>query len=189
MHVHLSLLDGDGNNVFDSAMDNADQLLGHAVAGLQASLAESMAIFAPNLSVYRRFKPDEFVPVTKDWGENNRSVAFRIPPSDSRNRRIEHRVAGAEANPYLVIAAILSGVLHGLTRQLDPGDKHSGNAGSEVDNDLPRTLWQALERMQSASILEETIGGEYLAIYTTVKQAEFDAFMEGILDREYEWYL
>ena len=189
MHVHLSLIDSDGNNVFDPDRDNGDQMLGQAVAGLQSTMAEAMAIFAPNLNVYRRFKPDEFVPVTTDWGDNNRSVAFRIPPSDPANRRIEHRVSGAEANPYLVIAAILAGVQHGLTARLDPGEKHGGNAGAEADRDLPLNLWQALDSMRRASILPEYLGDDYLQIYADVKQAEFEAFMDAIHPREYEWYL
>jgi glutamine synthetase len=189
MHVHLSLIDSAGRNLFDSTRAEGDLRLGQAIAGLQASMAESMAIFAPNLNVYRRFKPDEFVPVTTDWGVNNRSVAFRIPPSDAANRRLEHRVAGADANPYLVVAAILAGVHHGLTRELDPGAKHSGNAGAEVDASLPLTLWQALDQLTHARILPDYLGSDYLRIYHQVKQAEFEAFMEEILPREYDWYL
>ena len=189
MHIHLSLVDDEGRNLFDPAQSGADTSLARAVGGLQATMAESMAIFAPNLNVYRRFKPDEFVPVTRDWGENNRSVAFRIPPSDPANRRIEHRVSGAEANPYLVIAAVLAGVHHGLSAKLDAGDKHRGNAGAEVDPDLPLKLWQALAAMRQATILPDYLGDDYLQIYADVKQAEFDAFMDAIHPREYEWYL
>jgi glutamine synthetase len=189
MHIHLSLIDEQGYNIFDPNSKNGDQYLGHAVAGLQASMAESMAIFAPNINVYRRFKPDEFVPVTRDWGDNNRSVAFRIPPSDAKNRRVEHRVSGAEANPYLVIAAILAGVHHGISEQLDPSEKHSGNAGSEIDQELPLSIWAALESMRNSRILADYIGKDYVDIYATVKQAEFDAFMEGTHAREYAWYL
>ena len=189
MHIHLSLIDRDGHNVFDADRENSDRVLGQAVAGLQSTMAEAMAIFAPNLNVYRRYKPDEFVPVTTDWGDNNRSVAFRIPPSDPANRRIEHRVSGAEANPYLVIAAILAGVQHGLTAGLDPGEKHGGNAGAEADRGLPLSLWQALDTIRRASILPQYMGDEYLQIYADVKQAEFEAFMNAIHPREYEWYL
>ena len=189
LHLHLSLIDADGNNIFDPRQSDGDQRLGQAVAGLQATMAEAMAIFAPNLNVYRRFKPDEFVPVTTDWGENNRSMAFRIPPSDPANRRIEHRVSGAEANPYLVAAAVLAGVHYGLTQALYPGAKQTGNAGGEVDTSLPLTIWQALDYIQQASILQEYFGADYLQIYHQVKQAEFDAFMEAIHAREYAWYL
>ncbi len=189
LHIHLSLQDEQGNNVFDADRDSSSKTLAHAVAGLQATMPEAMALFAPNLNVYRRFKPDEFVPVTKDWGDNNRSVAFRIPPSDEKNRRIEHRVSGAEANPYLVIAAVLAGVHHGIKNELDAGEKHSGNAGSEVDSELPLTLWQSLQALRDAELLADYFGSDYLNIYADVKQAEFDAFTESIFSREYEWYL
>lgn len=154
---------------------------GHGVAGLQATMAESMAIFAPNINVYRRFKPDEFVPVTRDWGENNRSVAFRLPIGDGQSRRIEHRVAGAEANPYLVIAAVLAGVHHGITNALD--------AGAAADAGLPLTPWDAFRAMESAEILPGYLGADYPKIYAEVKQAEFDAFMGDAFTREFDWYL
>ncbi|HSS65095.1 MAG TPA: glutamine synthetase family protein, partial [Gammaproteobacteria bacterium] len=120
LHIHLSLRDDSGKNLFDPSVKNGEATLGHAVAGLQATMAEAMAIFAPNLNVYRRFKPDQFVPVTTDWGENNRSVAFRLPVHDGESRRLEHRVAGAEANPYLVMAAVLAGVHYGLSNKPQP---------------------------------------------------------------------
>lgn len=189
LHLHLSLLDKNGNNVFDPGYQSGDETLSQAVAGLQATMAESMAFFAPDINVYRRFKPDEFVPVTSDWGDNNRSVAFRIPPSDTANRRIEHRVSGAAANPYLVVAAVLAGVHHGLSQQLAPGAKHTGNAGSEVDSNLPLTLWQAIAAMREASILPDYFDSKYLQIYCDVKQAEFNSFMDAIQLRELEWYL
>ena len=189
LHLHLSLIDDEGNNICDPRQPHGDRYLAQAVAGLQATMVEAMAIFAPNLNVYRRFKPDEFVPVTTDWGDNNRSVAFRIPPSDAANRRIEHRVSGAEANPYLVVAAVLAGIHYGLSAKLEPGGKHTGNAGAEVDSRLPLTLWQALAAIRDAEILPAYLGADYLQIYADVKQAEFQAFMADIHPREYEWYL
>lgn len=190
LHIHASVLDGDGSNIFDGARADGDTRLGHAVAGLQATMHEAMAIFAPNLNTYRRFKPDEFTPVTRDWGENNRSVAFRLPPAGSgAARRLEHRVSGADANPYLVTAAVLAGMLHGLENRLDPGAKQTGNAGAEVDDSLPLTLWQALDALRAATILPAYLGQEYLDIYAEVKAAEFDSFMDRISTREYNWYL
>lgn len=189
LHIHLSLENAEGENVFDAARDGGETLLGHGVAGLQATMAESMAIFAPNINVYRRFKPDEFVPITRDWGENNRSVAFRLPIGDGQSRRIEHRVAGAEANPYLVIAAVLAGVHHGITNALDAGEKHPGNAGAAADTGLPLTPWDAFRAMASAEILPGYLGADYPKIYAEVKQAEFDAFMGDAFTREFDWYL
>ncbi len=188
MHIHVSLLNAQGQNLFSSG-DVATETLQQAIAGLQVTLAEAMAFFAPNLNVYRRFKPDEFTPVTRDWGENNRSMAFRIPISSDNNRRIEHRVAGADANPYLVIAAVLAGICHGISNTLKPSEMATGNAGAEVDADLPLTLWQALDRLQTASILPEYLGSDYLQIYREVKQAEFNDFMDVVSAREHDWYL
>ncbi|MEZ5911488.1 MAG: glutamine synthetase family protein [Paracoccaceae bacterium] len=189
LHLHLSLQDGRGN-IFDPARDSGAAMLGHAIAGLQATMHEAMAIFAPNLNVYRRFKPDEFTPVTRDWGENNRSVAFRLPVSpDGAGRRLEHRISGAEANPYLATAAVLAGVLHGIEARLEPTAAHGGNAGAELAADLPLTMWRALDALRGATILPDYLGADYLALYAEVKQAEFDAFMDHVSAREFEWYL
>ncbi|MEM7214384.1 MAG: glutamine synthetase family protein [Pseudomonadota bacterium] len=190
LHIHLSLQNEAGENIFDPTRADGEVLLGHAVAGLQQTMHEAMAIFAPNLNVYRRFRPDEFTPVTRDWGENNRSVAVRLPPTkDGGSRRLEHRISGAEANPYLVLAAVLAGVHHGIENKLDPGEKHTGNAGSEVDESLPLTLWDALSAMSEATVLPNYFGKDYLRIYHEVKSAEFNDFMEEISAREYRWYL
>lgn len=190
LHLHLSLVSDAGENIFDPGNAQGDAMLGHAVAGLQATMAEAMAIFAPNINVYRRFKPDEFTPVTKDWGENNRSVAFRLPTiSDGKARRLEHRISGAEANPYLVAAAVLAGAHYGLTQKLAVSEKATGNAGAAVDETLPLTLWQALDAFRSGRILPEYLGADYIAIYAAVKQAEFNDFMAEISAQEYRWYL
>ena len=152
-------------------------------------MAEAMAIFAPNINVYRRFQPDVFTPVTRDWGENNRSVAFRLPHAEGAARRLEHRISGAEANPYLVTAAVLAGVHHGLANRLTPTEKATGNAGAAVDESLPLTLWDALAAWRAAEILPGYFGAPYVEMYAAVKQAEFDAFLEAISAREYAWYL
>jgi glutamine synthetase len=189
LHIHASMLDKKGNNVFDNRSKDGEKMLGHAVAGLQATMAEAMAIFAPNINVFRRFKANNFTPVTRDWGENNRSVAFRVPVSDGAARRIEHRISGAEANPYLVIAAVIAGMHHGLENRLDPGAKFSGNAGTEIAEDLPLTVWDSLSAIRAAKILPRWLGADYPAIYASVKEAEFASFMEAISPREYDWYL
>jgi glutamine synthetase len=189
LHIHASVLGKDGKNLFDDREKNGQAMLSHAIAGLQATMAEGMAIFAPNLNVYRRFVANNFTPVTRDWGENNRSVAFRIPVSSGASRRIEHRISGAEANPYLVIAAVLAGMHHGIENRLDPGPAASGNAGAEVDATLPLTLWDALKTLREARILPNWLGDDYPAIYASVKEAEFAAFMQTVSRQEFEWYL
>ncbi|MGB7207010.1 MAG: glutamine synthetase family protein, partial [Anderseniella sp.] len=188
MHIHASLEDGDGN-IFDPSYEGAEEKLSSAIAGLQAIQAEAMALFAPNMNVYRRFVADNFTPVTTDWGENNRSVAFRIPSGPTAARRIEHRAAGAEANPYLVMAAVLAGMHHGLENNLQATSKVTGNAGSTVDEALPLTLWSALDTIKQATILPHYLGADYCSMYAEIKQAEFASFMQTISKQEYDWYL
>lgn len=185
--VNLSFADGDGENAF--AGPDGDRLIRHAVAGMQALLPETMTVFAPNLHAYRRFAPDQFTPVTLDWGENNRSVAFRVPAGDGPGRRIEHRAGGAEANPYLIAAAALAAAHHGIARRLEPTEPAFGNAGAALDPAVPVTLWSALDAMEAGAVLPDYFGQRYVEAYVHAKRSEFEAFMAAILPREYEWYL
>ena len=193
MHVHLCLQDESGRNVFDDGSSPIDPLgsetLRHAIGGLAATMPEAMAIFAPNVNAYRRFGPNLFVPVTKSWGANNRSFAFRIPAGDGDSRRIEHRIAGADANPYLVLAAILAGVHHGLANKCDPGPPWHGNATDHVDPDIPMKLEPALDRLEKAAILSDYLPRTYIETYCATKRSEHDKFCRAISRREYEWYL
>jgi glutamine synthetase len=188
LQTNLSLSDKDGN-IFDPRRADGGLRLGQAIAGMQAALAESMVIHAPNLNVYRRFEANQFTPVTIDWGTNNRSVAFRVPDSAPEDRRIEHRAGGAEANPYLVMAAVLAAAHHGLANRLTPTEPGSGNMGAEIDPAMPLRLWRALDCLERAAILPAYLGQRYIDAYVHVKRAELDAFMGAILPREHEWYL
>ena len=189
LHIHASLVDGDGRNVFDETTPDGDRLLGHAIAGLQVTTYDAMAIFAPNLNAYRRFAANQFVPVNTSWGINNRSVSFRVPIGGGQARRIEHRIAGAEANPYLVMAAMLAGFHHGLTQKLAPTPHSTGNAGEEADPAMPLKLWTALERLEGSALLADYLGPRYPTAYAAIKRSEFEAFMADVLPREYDWYL
>lgn len=189
LHIHLSLADAEGANAFAPGCDPQGRLLAQAIAGLQATTAEAMAIFAPNLNAFRRFAPNQFVPVNTTWGENNRAVAFRIPGGDPAARRIEHRIAGAEANPYLVMSAVLAGVHHGIVQGLTPTPPSTGNAGDTAAPDLPLRLWDALARLEGAAVLPGYLGPRYPAAYAAIKRAEFGAFLAEVLPREYDWYL
>ena len=189
MHIHLSLVDGNGSNLLDPAATDADARLAQAIGGLQATMAESMAIFAPNLNVYRRFKPDEFVPVTTDWGENNRSVAFRIPPSDPANRRIEHRVSGAEANPYLVIAAVLAGVHHGLKNKIDPGKMVEQGAEIVPKLKIPHRWEAAIDKFERSKVLPEYLGADYCRYYAINRRYEAEQFNNKVSQLDFDWYL
>lgn len=189
LHIHASLVDAAGRNAFDETTAAGDRLLGHAIAGLQATTHDAMAIFAPNLNAYRRFAPNQFVPVNTSWGINNRSVAFRVPMGGGAARRIEHRIAGAEANPYLVMAAMLAGFHHGLRLGLEPTPPSAGNAGEAADPEMPLRLWTALDRLEGSALLADYLGPRYPAAYAAIKRSEFEAFLADVLPREHDWYL
>jgi len=188
-HVHMSLLDAAGDNVFDERRDGGATRLRQVIGGLRATAYEAMGLFAPNVNAYRRFSPDSFVPANRHWGENNRSVAFRVPRSEPGARRVEHRLAGADANPYLLMAALLAGAHHGLSERVDPGPPVTGNASARADPEMPDTLWLALARMRDAAVLPTYFGRRYWDAYVEVKSTEFESFMKRVFTREYDWYL
>ena len=121
MHVHCSLLDENGVNVFDDGGETGTPLLHNAIGGCLTYMAESVAILAPNYNAYRRFQPGCHAPTYPCWGYENRTVAVRVPAGSTAARRLEHRVAGADTNPYLLFAVILSAMLEGIRENLSPG--------------------------------------------------------------------
>ncbi len=189
LHLHMSLLDERGHNVFDGGKEPASPALLHAIGGVLDLMPESMGILAPNVNSYRRFKPNVFTPVQRSWDFENRSVALRIPLGEGKARRIEHRIAGADANPYLVLATLLAGVHHGLVKEIDPGPLAEGNAGESYDPELPFRPRRAFERLQAPNKLTDYLGEEYVAVYAATKLGELDAFEAEISPAEYAWYL
>jgi len=126
MHVHLSLQDNTGQNLF--AGDPVSPLFLYALGGMRETMADFMAIWAQSANAYRRYVPKSYVSMAAHWGFNNRTVALRIPHGTGATTHVEHRVAGADANPYLVIASILAGIRHGIANEIDPGPAVEGNS-------------------------------------------------------------
>ncbi|MGM0783465.1 MAG: glutamine synthetase family protein [Pseudomonadota bacterium] len=190
-HVHISLLDPAGDNVF--ADPDGEPLgtprLHHAVAGLLATMPASMAICAPNLNSYRRFQPGLYVPMTPTWGYDNRSVALRVPAGPNAARRIEHRVAGADANPYLLVATLLAGIEHGLDHRLEPPPPITGNAYAQVSPSLTNSWQRALDLLEGSAVLDAALGHDFLAVFLANRRAERDAAMQVVNKLEYDWYL
>ncbi|MFT3809216.1 MAG: glutamine synthetase family protein [Micropepsaceae bacterium] len=186
MHVHVSLL-RDGDNAF-AGRPGITPLMRHTIGGLAASMHEAMAFFAPNANAYRRFTPNLFVPVNRRWGINNRSTGLRVPAGSDNATRIEHRVSGADANPYLVLAAILTGMKHGIDNQIDPGPPHEGNASDFADPTVPFEMLHALDELQNGRILRAALGG-YVDVYAEAKRTEYKRFIATIPAHEYDWYL
>lgn len=188
-HVHISLVDEAGRNVFADGSPQGSDLLRHAVGGLMATMVESMALFAPNANSYRRFRLHSFVPLAPGWAYNNRTTALRIPAGPDHARRIEHRVAGADVNPYLLTAAVLAGIHHGITGGIEPGPPIEGNAYEQLEPSLPVTWLQALQRLEEARVIPEYLGRDFIKVYLANKYAEREKFNRRISPLEYTWYL
>ncbi|MBC6440796.1 MAG: glutamine synthetase [Rhodospirillales bacterium] len=185
-HIHISLLDDQGRNVFDDGGPQGSELFRHAIGGLVATMAEAMPIWAPNANSFRRITPTGWVPMAPTWGYNNRTVSLRVPGGPSAARRIEHRPAGADANPYLVAAAILAGVHHGITNAIDPGAPITGNAAEKVAPTLPAIWVDALRASDNAKVLPDYFGATWWDIHSKLKWAEFHEFNDHISNLEYE---
>jgi glutamine synthetase len=191
LHVHISLLDGDGKNVFSgsSADGEFSDTLRHAIGGLGEMMAECMAIFAPNANSYRRFAPGAYVPSTPSWGVNHRDVALRIPLSSPANLRVEHRVAGADSNPFLVVASLLAGIHHGITQKCEPGTMVQQGEMLEHVVTLPIRWPIALDAFDAGSILPAYLGEEYHKLFTLCRREEEEKFNAEIPAKDHEWYL
>lgn len=189
MHIHMSLLDQQGNNVFASpkqAMPNT--MMAKALAGLQTTMAESMALLCPKINSYRRFEPDFFVAMAPTWGIDNRTVALRIPNGSEDANRIEHRVAGADANPYLAMAAVLAGALHGITSELPLSAPSTGNATTTAPASLPSTWTEAYNQLSNSTFASRYFGVEFLKVYQSVQQQEYNDFNRHVSALEIDWY-
>ena len=184
MHVHVSLYDQDGNNLL--AADD-QRPLRHAVAGCLELLPHCMPIFAANHNAMRRYGAMVNAASRASWGYEDRDACIRIPESDPRNLRIEHRLAGADANPYLVLAAILSGMEHGLDAAREPITPLNEDRNSGID--FPKDMLTAVSAMRQHPVVNERLGSEFVMVYCENKRQDHLAFMQAISAREYRWFL
>ena len=191
LHVHCSLLDENGANVFDDGGEEGSDLLRYAVAGCLELLPASMLLFAPSFNAYRRFQPGNHAPTESAWGYDNRTTAIRIPESPTAARRIEHRVAGADANPYLVLAAVLAGIWHGIENTLSPPKPIEGNAwDQEIDAPaLPTTMDEAIAVFDKSDVLSSYLTGEFKTLFLATKVQEWNEFAKRVTEFELETYL
>ncbi len=195
LHVHVSLVDKDGNNVLVGEMDAAvgrpiSDTLRHAIGGLLSTMPEAMAVFAPNANSYRRLRPGAYAPVKGIWGGDNRTLPLRVPGGEDASVRIEHRVSGADANPYLVVAAVLAGMHHGITAGIDPqpptvGDGYAQEGGVE----LPIRWPVALAAFDEGRVLPDYLGEEWCKVFHAARSFECDNHHFNIHALDYEWYL
>lgn len=184
MHVHVSLYDRDGHNL----LATQDQRpLRHAVAGCLDLLPHCMPIFAANHNAFRRYGAMVNAASRASWGFEDRDACIRIPESDGRNLRIEHRLAGADANPYLVLAAILTGMEHGLDSAREPIAPLNEDRGSGID--FPTDMLTAVTAMRGHPVVNQGLGSEFVMVYCENKRQEYLDFMNEVSAREYRWYM
>ncbi len=189
MHIHQSVIDEtSGENIFSNADGEVSSLFLSHVAGLQKYLPAAMPLLAPNVNSYRRITRYFASPINLQWGYDNRTTGLRIPVSSAQSRRVENRLAGADANPYLVIAASLACGYLGMVEALEPTKPISGSA-YEMPYDLPRALPSALDLMTASEVLKNTLGEEFVRAYTAVKESEVATFLQVISSWEREYLL
>ncbi|MCT2539712.1 glutamine synthetase family protein [Sedimentimonas flavescens] len=189
MHVHFSLIDDEGRNVFDNGGDEGTELLRHAVAGLIRTMQENTLVFAPHENSFRRLLPGSHAPSSVAWGYENRTVAIRIPGGSPKARRIEHRVAGADANPYLVLASILGGALLGIEGQWEPPAPILGDAYSQTLETLPPDWASAIEAFDKGPHIEQIYSKRLKRMFIQCKLQELRRFTRHVTDFEYHSYL
>lgn len=191
MHLHVSMRDGAGHNVFAEPPGAGwtDTIL-HALGGLRDTMGESMLVFAPHANSWRRFSSQSYAPVSPTWGVNNRSVALRIPEGSADARRIEHRPAGVDANPYLVAATVLAGIGKGLSGRIDPGPETKGNGYESAGGaEIPRDWGAAIRAAQASAFLADALGADMHRTFCAIKAAEHARVARTIPDVDYDLYL
>jgi glutamine synthetase len=187
LHMHVSVVDSKGHNIFADG-NKPHQCLLNAIGGLLDTMPAAMSLWAPNINSYRRFSGSYCAPVSRSWGNENRTAAFRIPLAKDGAWRVENRVSGADANPYLAMAATLAGIWYGMEQKLDPGKPIDGTI-IEKEEGLPLDLVTALNSTNSSDALIGMLGKEFIELYCLQRKSETFAFEQFISPREYDWYL
>jgi glutamine synthetase len=190
MHLHQSIIDTKtGKNIFSNADGSMNDLFLHHIGGLQKYIPELLPLFAPNVNSFRRFLPDTSAPVNVEWGEENRTVGLRVPDAGPQSRRVENRLPGADANPYLAIAASLLCGYIGMVEKISPSAPVKGRGYERRNLRLPLTIEDALERMENCKNLENYLGANFITGYVAVKRAEHENFKRVISSWEREFLL
>lgn len=188
MHIHQSIVDAEGRNVFSDEDGRETDAFRHFIGGMQALVPAALVLMAPYVNSYRRMAPDMGCPVNTEWGHDNRTTAFRVPPSSPDGRRVENRLPSSDANPYLAIAASLACGLIGIEQAIEPSapTRATVNEGAIT---LPRSLLDALSLLENERHLWDALGPEFVAACIAVKRSEFETFMRVISPWEREFLL
>jgi glutamine synthetase len=189
MHIHQSIVDlKTGKNVFSAPDGTPTPLFFSHIAGMQRYLPAAMALLAPNVNSYRRITRFQVAPINVQWGYDNRTAGLRVPMSDAQSRRVENRLSGADANPYLAKAASLACGYLGMIEGLSPTDPITGSA-HDMPFSLPRNLDEAIRGLRECDPLIEILGEAFVSAFTLVKEAEYEVFLQVISSWEREHLL
>ncbi len=187
MHMHLSILDESGRNILAEPDGAPSDKLRHVVGGMLATMADAMLLLAPHANSYRRLAPGTHAPTRITWGHDNRMAAVRVITAGQATR-VEHRVAGADCNPYLAVAGVLAGAMHGLRHAIDPGPAMTGEP-TEDDETLPINWDDAIDAFDASTVMGEYLGLDYQDLYSACKRQEQKEFRMRVTDVEYDAYL
>jgi len=193
-HLHLSLADSAGHNLFAAEDPAGTPLLRQAIAGMMASAGDGFLAFAPHGNSWRRFQHESYAPVAINWGINNRSVSLRVPAGVAPSRHVEHRFCGADVNPYVAAATMLAGALQGIEQQLDPGVPVEGN-GYRADASanqwprLPASWRECIERAERTPFLKEALGAGFHKVWLAIKRQELARWEAEVTSTDLLWYL
>jgi glutamine synthetase len=189
LHVHQSVHDvASGRNIFSDTDGQASDAFRHYIGGLRKYLPAAMPLLAPYVNSYRRLVPNSDAPINVHWGVDNRTTGLRVPISEPASRRVENRVAGADANPYLAIAASLACGYLGMIEKIEPSLPVEGSA-YKLPVGLPRHLEDGLRRLDRAKPLKEILGTRFVKVLTAIKEAENEAYLQVISPWEREFLL
>lgn len=188
MHIHHSVLDRKGNNIFTGPQGGETDAFFQFIGGMQEYLPSVVAVMAPYVNSYRRYVKDHAAPINLEWGRDNRTTGLRVPLSAPAARRIENRLAGMDCNPYLCIAASLACGYLGMKNELWADKRFSGDA-YEGDGELPQGLFDALDLFDANTEMHDVLGPEFARVYTIVKRAEYMEFLQVISPWEREHLL
>ena len=185
LHIHQSIVDKDGVNLFSNADSGSSELFNAYIGGLQKYMPEALLIFAPYANSYRRFLSYWASPVNLAWAVDNRTVGLRVPDSDPAARRVENRLAGADVNPYLALAATLACGYVGMTEGIEPVPAVEGSA-YDLPFSLHRFLYETIDAFADSQAMRATLGDAFVTLYAQVKMLECNEFMEIVTPWERE---
>ncbi|MGO4560249.1 glutamine synthetase family protein [Mesorhizobium sp. 2RAF21] len=190
-HIHASMQKLDGTPVFYDAADpnKISAQMRHFIGGMQLLMGDFMLMFAPNINSYKRLVPGIFAPVSAAWGIENRTCAIRAIPGSAKSSRIECRTPGADANPYLSLAAVITAGLHGIENRIEPTEPFAGNVYAvEIPEALrlPTSFAESIARFRGSAYARKYFGDAFVNAYADTRKTQLEQFSALVTDRELE---